>query len=198
MDRHEWDRRYSEAGFVWTTEPNRFVVAELADLPPGRAIDLGAGEGRNAVWLAERGWKVTGVDFSEVGLAKARALAEERGVEVEWVLADLRSFVPPPGSFDLVLIAYVQLPPAERTAVLHRAGEALRPGGTLLVVAHDLANLTEGVGGPQNPEVLYTPQDVAADLAGLRVERADRVRRPVETPQGPREAVDTLVRAIRD
>src|SRR5690348_14293140 len=105
MDRAEWDRRYAGTELVWTAEPNRFVVQEVAGLPPGRALDLAAGEGRNAVWLAERGWAVTAVDFSAVGLDKARRLAAERGVEAGWVVADVLEYVPEPGAYDLVLIA---------------------------------------------------------------------------------------------
>ena len=90
MQREDWDRRYSGRELIWTAEPNRFLVAETSDLPPGRALDVACGEGRNAIWLAERGWRVTGVDFSEVALAKAARLAASRGVEGEWIPADLR------------------------------------------------------------------------------------------------------------
>ena len=99
MDSHEWDRRYAGAELVWTAEPNRFVVDELADLPPGRALDLGAGEGRNSVWLAARGWQVTAVDFSAVGLDKGRRLAGARGVAVDWVCADVLGYQPEAQSF---------------------------------------------------------------------------------------------------
>jgi len=197
MDSADWDRRYSATGLLWTASPNRFVVAELAGLPPGRALDLGCGEGRNAIWLAERGWQVSAVDFSPVGLDKARRLAGERGVTVNWVSADLRDYQPRPGAFDLVLLAYLHLPPGDWSMVLHSARDTLAPGGTLLVVGHDVANIAEGVGGPQDPAVLYTPQSVAAELSGLDIRRADRVRRPVQTDTGPREAIDTLVRAVR-
>ena len=197
MDSADWDRRYSATGLLWTASPNRFVVAELAGLPPGRALDLGCGEGRNAIWLAERGWQVSAVDFSPVGLDKARRLAGERGVTVNWVSADLRDYQPRPGAFDLVLLAYLHLPPRNWWTVLHSARDTLAPGGTLLVVGHDVANIAEGVGGPQDPAVLYTPQSVAAELSGLDIRRADRVRRPVQTDTGPREAIDTLVRAVR-
>ncbi len=190
MKRESWDRKYAGSDYLWSEEPNRFLVAELAELPPGRALDLACGEGRNAVWLAERGWEVTGVDFSEVGLAKAAELARRRGVEVEWIAADLLDYEPP-AALDLVLVFYFQVPEAERRPVLERAAAALAPGATILVVAHDLLNLTEGDGGPQEPEVLCTPDDVAADLRGLAIERAERVRRP----RGEAEAIDLLVRA---
>jgi SAM-dependent methyltransferase len=198
MEREDWDRRYCGTELVWTAQPNRFVVQQLQGLPPGRALDLGSGEGRNAVWLAERGWRVTAVDFSAVALDKARRLAQARGVAVDWVLEDLRHYAPAPGASDLVLVAYLHLPPVERAAVLAGAAAALAPHGTMLVIGHDLANLTQGVGGPQDPAVLYTPEAIVAELDGLAVHRAGRVRRPVDTAPMPGEAVDTLVRATRD
>lgn len=197
MDSTDWDRRYSGTELVWKADPNRFLVEEAAELPPGRALDLATGEGRNAVWLAGRGWSVTAVDFSAVGLDKARRLAAERGVQVEWVLADVLAHTPEPGGHDLVLIAYLQLPQERLAKVLGRAAAALAPGGTLLVIGHDLANLTEGVGGPQDPAVLYTAQSVVSALEGLEIVRAGTVRRPVHTEAGERSAVDTLVRAVR-
>jgi SAM-dependent methyltransferase len=198
VESQEWDSRYAGADLVWTAEPNRFVVAELQDLPPGRVLDLGAGEKRNAVWLASRGWQVTAVDFSAVGLDKGRRLAEASGVSVDWVRADLRDYQPEPNSFQLVLVAYLQLRAAELDGVLRRAVTALAPGGVLLVVGHDLTNLAEGTGGPPDPAVLYTPESITRSLGGLTVLRAERVRRPVPGSGDGREAVDTLVRAIRD
>jgi SAM-dependent methyltransferase len=201
VDSRRWDERYAGTEFVWTTQPSQFVAAELAELPPGRALDLAAGEGRNTVWLAERGWRVTAADFSRVGLDKGRKLAAARRVDeaqIEWILADLCDYEPDSGSFDLVLVAYLQVGAELRAAVLARAVGALAPGGTLLVVGHDLTNLTEGVGGPQYPEVLYTPESITAELSGLRVLRAGRVRRAVERDGAPGIAIDTLVRAVRD
>lgn len=203
MDSGDWDERYSAAEFVWRTQPNEFVATELGALAPGTALDLACGAGRNAVWLAEREWRVTAVDFSGVALDKARTLGVRRGVEVDWVLADVTEYEPPAKAFDLVLVSYLQLPSAELAGVLASAAETLAGGGTLFVVGHDLTNLTDGVGGPHNPEVLYTPEKVSAQLcgaglSGLRVERAERVRRTVQRDDGPREAVDTLVRATRD
>lgn len=195
MDSQEWDQRYGGSDLVWTAEPNRFVVAELQDLPPGRALDIAAGEGRNAVWLASRGWQVTAVDFSAVGLDNGRRLAARAGVAIDWVCADVREYEPEPGSFQLVLVAYLQLREAELARVLRRAATALAPGGVLLVVGHDVTNLAEGTGGPQDPAVLHTPESITRALGDLTVVRAERVRRPVAG--SPRDAVDTLVRAVR-
>lgn len=197
MDSNAWDARYAAAPeLVWSREPNRFVVEELAGLAPGRGIDLAAGEGRNALWLAELGWKVTAVDFSGVAIDRGRRLAAEHGLTVEWLVADVTEYVPT-GCFDLVLISYLQLPADQMAGVLGRAAAALAPGGTLLVVGHDLRNLAEGVGGPQDPRVLLTPQAVTAALPGLRIERAETVRRPVPVDDGTVQALDTLVRAVR-
>lgn len=198
VDRHEWDERYASTDLVWSAAPNVFVVRELAGLAPGRALDLGAGEGRNAIWLAERGWQVTAVDFSAVALAKAAQLAAARGVTgVTWVAADLRSYQPPPGSFDLVLLAYIHLPPAESTAVLQIAATALAPGGTLLFVGHDRDNIAHGYGGPQEPAVLHQAAEVVAALPGLVIQQAGQERRAVPTGDGERTAIDTVVRAQR-
>lgn len=197
MDSATWDQRYGGADFVWKTEPNQFLVVEAADMAPGRALDLACGEGRNAVWLAERGWRVTGVDFSPVGLAKAGRLAKEHDVEVEWVEADVVEWEPPGAAFDLVIVFYLHLSAIERRRVLAHAQDALAPGGTLLVVGHDTSNLIHGYGGPQDPTVLFTPDEIALELDRLRITRADHVERHVDTDQGPKVAIDALVRAVR-
>ncbi len=192
-----WDQRYSGPDLVWGAGPNRFVADEVAALPPGRAVDLGAGEGRNAIWLAERGWQVTAVDFSAAGLARAARLAGERGVSVEWVQADLLAWQPAPGGYDLVLIAYLHLPSADLARVFRAAAAAVAPGGTLLVIGHDRDNIDRGHGGPQDPDRLYTPATVTAELGGLGIRRAEQVVRSARTPEGERTAIDTLVRAQR-
>ncbi|MFB6894496.1 class I SAM-dependent methyltransferase [Kitasatospora sp. NPDC056327] len=210
MDSRAWDDRYAASELVWGSEPNRWVVRELTGLAPGRALDLAAGEGRNSMWLAGLGWEVTGLDFSTVALGRAErltaALPDEVADRLTWRHGDARTFEAPPGGYDLVLVAYLQLPAEGRREALRRAAAALAPGGTLLVVAHDSTNLTEGTGGPQDPAVLYGPDDVLADLSGtrLRTVRAERVRRPVAVDAGHRgaaggaaEAVDALVRLER-
>ena len=193
-----WDRRYAAADRIHATPvPNRFLVSEISDLPPGSALDLACGAGRNAVWLAGRGWRVTGVDFSGVALGIARDLAASHGVEVDWVESDVIGWAPPARAFDLVCALYLQLPAPERRAALRHAVDALRPGGTLLVIGHDLLNMTEGWGGPTAPDVLFTPDDIVAEVGGLQVEKAERVRRSVEDGGVPHEAIDALVRARR-
>lgn len=200
MDCNDWNDRYSATDLVWGADPNRFVAAELEGrAPQGRALDLACGEGRNAIWLAELGWSVTGVDFADVAIERARRLAERRGVDVEWLHADLASYEPPAEAFQLVVIAYLQLPAAELRHVLERAVEALAPGGELMMIGHARRNLAEGVGGPRDSDVLWTPDELDAALRalGLSVERCEHVKRPVDAADGPREAIDVLARAHR-
>jgi 2-polyprenyl-3-methyl-5-hydroxy-6-metoxy-1,4-benzoquinol methylase len=194
MEREDWNRKHGEGGLLFGSEPNRFLVAEVAGLAPGLALDLACGSGRNAVWLAQQGWSVVGVDFADVAIEQARELAAERGVEVEWLVADLGEWEPPLGAFDLVVVLYLQLPAEELGPILGRAAAAVAPGGTLLVVGHHSDNLEHGSGGPKDPRVLFTPEDVAALLNGLEVEKAEAVLRPVEVE---RDAIDALVRARR-
>ncbi len=197
MDSSGWDRRYGGSELVWSAEPNRFLAAEAGGLAVGRALDLACGEGRNAVWLAQQGWEVTGVDFSQVGLDKARRLAEQRGVSVQWLLADLVDYIPQAGAFDLVAILYLHVEDEAMRKILQRAAAALAPGGTLLVVGHDPTNIEDGYGGPQNPAILMSPDEIVQALPGLTIERAERVRRPVESAGEDGYAIDALVRAVR-
>ena len=192
MDAQAWDERYAAAR-QWSVTPNTFVAERLADLSPARAVDLACGEGRNAIWLAARGWQVTAIDFSSVAIERGRASAGDLP-GLTWVVGDALS-APLPES-DLVVLAYLQLPADERRAVVRRAWEALAPGGTFFLVAHDSTNLTEGTGGPQDASVLYTADDVLADLDGLdgspaAVVTAERVARAVATDDGHGGSVDS-------
>jgi SAM-dependent methyltransferase len=197
MDATGWNDRYATAEYVWKADPNTFLVSETTGLPMGRALDLACGEGRNAVWLADQGWTVTGVDFSDVGLDKGRRLAADRGVAVEWICGDATAWDPPAAGYDLVVVLYLQLPAAQRRQAMATAAGALAPGATLLVVAHDSRNLSEGTGGPQDASVLYGPDDLIDDLEAARtamtVERAETVERPVGGAERP--ALDCLLRA---
>lgn len=195
MKREDWNRRYAGAESLWSAKPNRFLVAEVAGLEPGRALDLACGEGQNAVWLAGLGWEVTAVDYAEVAIAKGIERAAREGVAVDFHADDLLRYRPEARAFDLVLILYLHMPSDGRRLVLERAAAAVAPGGTLVLVGHDLLNLTEGVGGPSDPDLLFTPDDVAAELHGLDVEKAERVLRDVHDADRP--AIDALVRATR-
>lgn len=193
MKREDWDRRYAQVANLWSAKPNRFLVAEVAGLEPGSALDLACGEGQNAIWLAQLGWTVRGVDYSGVAIEKARARASRDGVDVDFVQADLVTYEPEAAAFDLVLVLYLHIPEGERHAIHARAARAVAPGGTFLLVGHDRTNLTEGVGGPTDTGLLYTPEDVAAELDDLEIERAERVLRDVAGADRP--AIDVLVRA---
>lgn len=198
MDASEWDERYASTELVWSRGPNTFVASELADLPPGRAIDLAGGEGRNAIWLAERGWDVELVEFSQVALDKAAMLAERAGVALTRTLADVTA-EPRLEPADLVVVAYLQLPPGPSRTATRLAASLVAPDGTLLVVAHAKRNLADGVGGPPSAEVLRDADEVVEELAGtgLAVTKAVEVTRSVETEDGTRQAIDLLVRAVR-
>lgn len=207
MDATDWDRRYEGADYVWAVEPNRFVAEQVLPLTPGRALDLGAGEGRNAVWLAGRGWGATAVDFSAAGMAKADRLAADHGVAVTTVVADVLTHEVEAQAWDLVLLSYLQLPTVERLDVVRRAAGGVAPGGTLLVVAHDRTNLERGHGGPQDPDVLYDADETVAAIAAAEVDDlvpvvatvVGRLVRPSSEgdDDGGHVALDTLVVARR-
>lgn len=191
--RQMWDARYGEKGFVFGVDANQFVAASLADLPPGRALDLASGQGRNAVWLAARGHDVTAIDLSPVAIAQAQRLAEEAGVDVAFFAADLLTWEPEPEAFDLVVLSYLHLPEAARTAIHAKAIRALAPGGVVFVIAHHHDNLEHGIGGPPSSDVLFTEADLAADFADLEIERLERVLRRVETDEVSGDAIDVLL-----
>jgi SAM-dependent methyltransferase len=195
MQREDWDARYAWVEDVWD-EANRFLVAEAAELEPGRALDLACGQGRNAIWLATRGWEVTGVDFSEVAVVKALARAERDALPATFVCADLLDYEPDAGAYDLVLLLYLHVPESTRRHVLAKAASAVIPGGTFILVGHDVANMADGVGGPSDAALLYTPEQIAGELpADLEIEKAERVLRDVDGEE--RDAIDALVRARR-
>lgn len=135
----EWDARYSERdGAMWSGRPNGRLQAEVADLTPGRALDVGCGEGADAIWLARSGWTVTAIDISDVAVSRAREAAELAGVVVEWVRGDALQTPFPAGSFDLVSMQYPALSKAAGEAAVRALLDTVRPGGWLLAVYHDL------------------------------------------------------------
>ena len=197
MDAADWDRRYRDAELIWGAPPNTVVVDLCWAVAPGRDLDLACGEGRNALWLADRGWTVTAVDFSQMAIDKARTVASRKGRSVRnritWRCADVTTAELEDG-YDLVLMVFLHLPPAQRRATLDRVVDALAPGGALVVVGHDSINLTEGYGGPQDPEILYSPDDLVTDLAGrLEVRVAERRKRLTEGG----DAIDAVLLATR-
>ncbi|SFL72096.1 methyltransferase domain-containing protein [Geodermatophilus ruber] len=197
QDAAAWDERYLSSPSVWSGRPNAALVAEVADLPPGRALDLGSGEGGDAVWLASRGWRVTGVDWSPTALQRAAVHAAEAGVgdRVEWVTADLTTWTPPAGAFDLIAAAFLHPTAAERAALLARLASALAPGGALVWVGHDYTEERAVWGADRFADV----DDVVADLPGdwevLVAEQRPREARGHEGGAPP--LVDVVVRARR-
>ena len=188
-----WDERH-QAGDFEGEGPNPTLVMGAAGLLPGTALELAAGSGTNAVWLAEQGWRTTAVDWSPVGLANGRAKAEAVGVEVEWLERDLFAWSPPARSFDLVVVVYLHVPPDERGPVYANAAAAVAAGGRMIVVGHDRINATEGEGGPPDSVRLFTAKEVGRELLAadpeLVVERAEVVRR---VPPPGRAPIDSLL-----
>jgi SAM-dependent methyltransferase len=167
VDRESYDELYRSAPAVWSGRPNRQMVVEAADLSPGTALDAGSGEGGDALWLAERGWRVTAVDFSPVALERAAAVARARGLadRIEWRHEDLNAWTPPEGSFDLVAAHYLHATWSDRPGMFRRLANAVAPGGTLLVVGHLLGEeWGHGHHHAHDPGVLYTAEDVASLL----------------------------------
>lgn len=198
----EWDARYAN-GPVWGREPNPWVRREAEQLTPGRALDLAAGDGRHAIWLASLGWAVTAVDISPEGVRLGESLTRDARAAglltgpVTWLVGDARAPHVPPGSVDLVVVAYLHLPADDLALALTHAADAVAPGGLAVVVGHDVRNPGEGTGGPQDPAVLTSARPVADALRGrgLEVVRAEVAARAVEGADRP--ALDTVVVATR-
>jgi SAM-dependent methyltransferase len=195
-----WDERHS-AGDFEGEGPNPTLMDVVGGLKVGTALELAAGSGTNAVWLATQGWRTTAVDWSPVGLANGRAKSDAAGVEVEWLERDLFAWAPPAGSFDLVAIVYLHVPPEERRRIYPAAAAAVAPGGHLIIVGHDRINATEGLGGPPDTVRLFTADEIAAELVAadpaLVVQRAEIVRRVPPPGRAPIDALLLLLRPSR-
>lgn len=163
-DAEFWNERYRHHSAEWDSEPNPILAQEVADLAPGTALDVGCGEGSDAVWLANRGWRVTAVDISHVALDRGRA-ADPDGL-VDWLQADVLTWQPPEDAYDLVSTHFLHVLPAQRQALFARLARAVRPNGTLLVVAHHVSDLETTIGRPPNPDLYFTADEVAALLPG--------------------------------
>lgn len=187
-----WNERYEEKGSVWGAEPNQFVAERLGGIEPCRVLDLGSGQGRNAIWLARQGHAVTAIDVSDVATRQAAELAARAGVDVTFVAADLEEWEPEEAAFDLVLLAYMQAPASIRKALHAKAGRALVPGGRVFLIAHHKDNLDGGVGGPPVREMLFDEAEVAADFAGFAVDENTKVLRHVDKAGVSGDAIDLL------
>ena len=194
-----WDTRYrSHATAIWSGDPNPVLVAETADLAPARALDVGCGEGADALWLAGRGWQVQGVDISTVALARAAAEAARRGLQVSWVHGDLLTDPPAQNAYDLVTAHFMQLPTAEREWLYAALAAAVAPGGTLLLVGHHPSDLHTTMHRPALPDMFFTAEDLAANLEPERwdILVAETRPRPATDPQGQQTTIhDAVLRA---
>ncbi|HEY5434186.1 MAG TPA: class I SAM-dependent methyltransferase [Candidatus Limnocylindrales bacterium] len=206
-----WDRKYAERAALWSGHANPALREVAARLEPGTALDVGCGEGGDAVWLAERGWTVVGIDLSAVALERATAAAAERGVgeRCTWIAGDvtqgvvasgIASGIGTDGGFDLVTSHYLHEPPEVRAAAWLAETDLTAPGGVLLIVGHHPDDEAPAGRGPRDPSVLFSPEEVAEALSavrGLEVETSEMRERLADGPDGPITRRDTVVVARR-
>ena len=199
-----WDERYRSADRIWSGNPNPRLVEHVAGLTPGTALDVGCGEGADAIWLAARGWHVTGIDVSTVALDRAATRAAEAGEEVaariRWQQGDLMSWDPAPLKFDLVSAHFLHVPPPARESLFRRLAAAVRPGGTFLFVGHHPSDLETTVGRWNLPELFFTADEIAAALNhdGWQIIVAGAPERQTLDPDGrPITIRDAVLRARR-
>jgi SAM-dependent methyltransferase len=193
-----WDERYRAEPEIWSGNPNAVLVAETAALRPGTALDAGAGEGGDAFWLAARGWKVTAADISSVAIERAAKRASERGLAITWLHADLAK-APAPETYDLVTAHFLHVPKSEQQLLFRHLAAAVAPGGTLLVVGHDLSDMAK-MPRPDLVEYGWTAKEVAVTLdEGWTIEAAEARTRQVAGPEGDEVTIhDAVLRARRD
>jgi SAM-dependent methyltransferase len=196
----EWDARYSERdGAMWSGRPNGRLAAEVAGLMPGRALDIGCGEGADSIWLAARGWKVTAIDISDVAVGRARQAAELAGAAVEWVVGDALGIPFPARSFDLVSMQYPALPKATGEEAVRTLLDTVRPGGLLLAVYHDLDDehrehmKSQGV----DPEDYVGADDLGLLLDDVFTLELHAVEPRIDPPPGTPHIADVVLRARR-
>jgi len=168
FDQAFWDERYRSHPTLWSGEPNRYLVSEVSELSPGTALDVGCGEGADAVWLAGRSWQVTALDLSAVALERAAANAAATGTEIAeritWRQVDITDWEPGEDRFDLITAQYLHLPAGDRQPLWRRLATAVRPGGSLLIVGHHPSDLQTTMRRPRNPELFFTGADIVAEL----------------------------------
>lgn len=198
MDVQRWDEMYRSRDQIFSGNPNGVLVAETIDLSPGKALDVGCGEGADALWLARRGWQVTAVDVSETALQRAAAAATDIKGRVSWARADLTTTPPPADAFDLVSIQYFPLRRRPGHATLRGLLDAVAPGGTLLFATHALADLAPRQEEDFDPADYYQPDDIAELLDPTWNVLIKETRpRTAPTPAGTHHTHDTVLRALR-
>ncbi|HWC79658.1 MAG TPA: methyltransferase domain-containing protein [Pseudonocardiaceae bacterium] len=197
-DAQFWDDRYGSQEQLFSGSPNGVLVTEVTDLPPGRALDLGCGEGGDALWLARHGWQVTAVDISQVALRRAATSAGDRADRVAWTRADLTVTPPPADAFDLVSAQYFPLPRQSGHAALRGLLAAVAPGGTVLIAGHDLADIPPDHQLELDPRDFYQPAEIAELLDDAWTVLVNETRaRTAAAPPGTHHASDTVLRARR-
>jgi SAM-dependent methyltransferase len=202
FDQSFWDERYRSRPALWSGNPNPHLLTEVAGLAAGRALDVGCGEGADALWLAARGWQVTGVDFSEVALERAAGHAAAAGPEIasriEWLHQDLTAWGPPAAGYDLVSAHYLHLPVEPRQALFRRLADGVADGGTLLFAAHHPSDMQTTMPRPPIPDLYFTGDEIAAWLDPARWEVVVNDARPrsATDPEGRTVTIhDTVFRA---
>lgn len=205
FDQNYWEERYAEPEHAWSGNPNPVLVTEAGKLAPGRAIDIGSGEGADALWLATHGWQVTGVDFASAGLVKARARAEatdpEAAARIQWEQHDVTVWAPEPQSFDLVSAHFMHLPDPARSAVFRSLAAAVAPGGSLLIVGHDAADFRDDADHRAHlVEKMFTVDNVLTAIKeeGLVVDIAESRKRDDPVAGGTDFHHDVVVMAQRE
>ena len=187
-----WDERYSSPEYVYGTEPNEFFRSELIKLPPGRLFLPAEGEGRNAVFAAGRGWAVTAVDFSREGMKKAKRLAEQSGVSIDYTVSDLHDYDIPTEAFDAVGLIYCHIPAALRTTFHQKIINSLKPGGTVILEAFNKRQLTRTSGGPKSDDLLYDMNGLKNDFASLEFEKLIELTVGLEEGEGHSGAAEII------
>lgn len=200
--RQLWNERYAGSELIWSTAPNQLFATEVKGLTPGKALDVACGEGRNAIWLAEEGWDVTAIDFSDVGIEKGNRIAERRGAHVTWVAEDVSTWMLPEEEYDLVAVLYLHTGETERKLWLRNVLDSVKPSGTFIYIAHDPSNIENGVGGPQDLALLPSVDEITNAMETFQIESAKIVERPVVNEPGHGKelkgiALDSLIRATK-
>lgn len=202
MDESFWDERYRSAPKVWSGKPNPHLLTETADLSPGSALDVGAGEGADTIWLAERGWQVTAIEISKVALARGQEQAATRGIAVgeriTWLHADLTEWEPPAASLDLVSVHFMHLPSIQRRPIYRRLANAVAAGGMLLIVGHHPSDLQTTARRMPDPDPLFTAEEAAEDLGdGWTILARDARPRSTIDPAGETITIHDAVLVAR-
>lgn len=200
--RQLWNDRYAGKELIWSTGPNELFSSEVGGLQPAKALDVASGEGRNAIWLAEQGWDVTAIDFSDVGIKKGSQIAEKRGVTLTWLTEDVSTWTLPHEEYDLVAVLYLHTGEAERKSWLRNVLNAVKPSGTFIYIGHDPSNIASGVGGPQDLALLPSVDEITNAMQDFQIESAKIINRPVLNEPGHGKelkgiALDCLIRATK-